>query len=120
MRHAVTLAAGDNKVLVTACQVSLKSTAGFNTSTRGEQIFVLNKLRKYAYWRHYNKKVGNWPTQRPMQRKSFSKQPPYLREGWSYGVECRTPRKPITVLIHCLLLLKQYLSPFTRQSQYTF
>ena len=37
-----------------------------------------------------NKKVGNWPTQRPMHRRPFVNTTPDSGKGWSEGVECRT------------------------------
>ena len=40
-----------------------------------------------------NKKVGNWPTQRPMHRKPFSTQLPDLGEGVELGDRVWYPMK---------------------------
>jgi hypothetical protein len=67
-----------------------------------------------------NKKVGNWPTQRPMHRIPFFNTTPRFGEGVELGVGCGTTWNSSILGTICLLEPKCYLSPFTSQSQYKF
>ena len=49
------------------------------------------------------KKVGNWPTQRPMHRRPVWNTTPKFEGRVELGIECYTPCKPITLGIICLL-----------------